>query len=460
MGRTPAVLAATLFAFAVGLLVATAGCERATSNEVAAPAPEPSPPPVDPNRTLALMPVSGEGPLVKEISDAQAAVEATPRDVDAWIALGQAWVQHARNAYDPGFFLNAEASAAIALGIAPGDRAALNLRGLVLLDAHRFEEAAALARQILAAHPKDPMALGTLSDAVLELGDVEAATRSVQAMLDIKPNLPSYSRASWLRWLSGDVEGALKLVRSAYDAGRSQRDPEPGAWVLVQAARIFWHKGDLEGAAAGLEMALKRVPGYPQALVEKGRVALARGDAAAAVTHLTGSWAARPLVETAGLLSEARARAGDAAGAEAAWKDAIALGEKTDALGLARLLAWKGERPSDAVALLEGERKKRGGVYMDDAWAWALYRAGRVEEARVASVRALGLGTPDAGVLYHAGAIAIAAGEIAEGRKLIERALATNPHFDVREAQEARALLNDGQGGAPAAQDRDPVSAL
>src|SRR5207248_4035275 len=114
-------------------------------------------------------------------------------------------------------------------------------------------------------------------------GHFEAAADAAQKMVDLKPNLPSYSRASWLAWLHGDVPAATEYARLAIDAGGDRSDNEPQAWVIVQAAMIFWSQGDLGGADAGFDTALDRVPGYPPALVGKARVALAQGRAADAV---------------------------------------------------------------------------------------------------------------------------------------------------------------------------------
>jgi hypothetical protein len=57
------------------------------------------------------------------------------------------------------------------------------------------------------------------------------------------------------------------------------------------------------------------------------------------------------------------------------------------------------------------------------------------------SRRAMRLGTRDARLLYHAGAIAIAAGDPVRGRRQIADALALNPGFDLTGSAEARRLL-------------------
>jgi hypothetical protein len=82
---------------------------------------------------------------------------------------------------------------------------------------------------------------------------------------------------------------------------------------------------------------------------------------------------------------------------------------------------------------------------VEDAYAWALHRAGRHTEARVAIDRALAHGTPDPRLLFHAGAIRVAQGDRDAGMILVRRALALNPAFDPVAAAEARTLLGDAR---------------
>jgi hypothetical protein len=46
--------------------------------------------------------------------------------------------------------------------------------------------------------------------------------------------------------------------------------------------------------------------------------------------------------------------------------------------------------------------------------------------------------------LYHAGLIALAGGRAAEGRELLQRALALNPSFAFPQAEDARRRLSGG----------------
>src|SRR5262249_27119153 len=158
---------------------------------------------------------------------------------------------------------------------------------------------------------------------------------------------------------------------------------------------------------------------------------LVQEDARAAALVLEKAYRLSPLVETAWLLGDAREAAGDAAGAAEAYAQVVKHGRLSDRRTLAQFYATKNRDVDEAVKLAEEELKVRGGPYTDDALAWALYRAGKLPEARAASDKALGLGTKDATLLYHGGAIRIAAGEVEAGQKMIRRALDLNPRFEL-----------------------------
>jgi tetratricopeptide (TPR) repeat protein len=178
----------------------------------------------------------------------------------------------------PELYRNVEACATHALAVAPSDVDALHLRGMVLMDAHQFADARALAQQLIERDADDVGAWGLLSDASLELGALADATTAAQRMVDLKPSLLSYGRAAHMRFLAGDTAGALGLYRLAITAGRHLKDREPSAWMMVQAALVFLDKGDYVGAEAGFDAALREVPGYEPALAGKRQAAQARAD--------------------------------------------------------------------------------------------------------------------------------------------------------------------------------------
>ncbi len=439
------------------------GCSEPKGSAKADPAPAIPPaaavPAADPeaslpaNERLALAKATGTTLADRSITEAQKNVRENRAKDDAWIVLGRAWVRKARESADPGFYLNADACAAIVLERSPDLKLALDLRGLVLLNGHKFDEARALAVQVTSRYPEDPMAWGTLSDAYLEMGRYDEAADAAQKMIDLKPNLPSYSRASHLQWLRGDVVSAREAVRRALDSGRAGKtDPEPGAWVFVQAATMFWHEGDYDGADAGFDKALERIVDYAPANVGKGRVAMAKGDARRATELLERAWKVSPLVETAWLLGDAREAAGDAKGAAEAYANVEREGRRSDPRTLSLFLSSKpgsAAHAEDALKLARDEYEVRKDIVTEDALAWALYRTGHIAEAKASITKARRLGTPDARLMFHEGAIRIAAGETAKGKKLIAEALKKNPAFDVAGAREAKSMLDERMAIAP-----------
>lgn len=394
-------------------------------------------------RTLALMTPGADLPVDQQIVRLQQSAQKLPKS-EAWVALGEAWIRKARDTARPFFYANAGACADLALAGEPESKLALDLKALVLMNDHRFEEARALAARIVARSPSDPVAWGTLSDALLELGRAPEAVEAAQRMMDLKPNLPSYSRAAHLQWLHGDLTAARESVRLAIDAGSDGKDKEPQAWVTVQAAMMFWNEGDAAGAEAGFDLTLERLPGFPPAQVGKARVLLGRGDARGAAALLDLAYQANPLVETGWLLGDAREAAGETALAQKAWADIERRGRSSDPRTLALFWATKDREHEAALKLALDERRVRDDEYTEDAAAWALYRAGRLQEARAASDKANRLGTRDARLWFHAGAIRAASGD-ASGRELVRKALELNPHFDRTGEEEARKLLAAGR---------------
>jgi len=215
-----------------------------------------------------------------EVTQAQrkAQVAADRERAAAWVAVGHAFVRVARTQIRPELYRNVEACATRALAVAPSDVDALHLRGMVMMDAHQFADARALAQQLIERDADDVAAWGLLSDASLELGAIADATTAAQRMVDLKPSLLSYGRAAHMRFLAGDTAGALGLYSLAIASGRPLKDREPSAWMMVEAALVFLHKGDYAGAEAGFDAALREVPGYEPALAAKRQAARARAD--------------------------------------------------------------------------------------------------------------------------------------------------------------------------------------
>jgi len=421
-------------------VVLTAACSEKPRGQVDA-SPPTTASAVDPDQSLpanarvALTKHEGTTNADRTILAAQAAVRRNMADDDAWVALGRGWIEKARESNDPRFYVNADACASVVLGKNPDHAAAADVRAVVLSSRHDFAEARSLAERITNRHPDDAGAWGNLSDALVELGRYEEAGDATQKMLALKPDLASYRRVAHLQWLQGDVARAKQTLENATDLDAN---------ALVELGMIFWHEGDYDGADARFDKALARTPDFAPALAGKGRVAMARKDFTRAAELFARSWDKNALLETASLLGDAREAAGDAKGAEDA-RALVVKNRATDPRAYSLFLstkkdATKAER-NEAVEIVSQEHVKRVDIHTEDALAWALYRAGMVEPAKSAMGRARRLHTPDARIVFHEGAIRIAAGDVAKGKELVKKALTMNRAFDWRGAEEARSLV-------------------
>ncbi len=386
---------------------------------------------------IALALHKGEAPIDSEIRARQGqikqfnwqvneqAVDATP-SVEK---LGWRFVEKARRSYDPGYYKLAEQCAACMEELQvtrtgePGkvkNAAALLLRGHILQNLHRFNEAEPIARELAAKRGLafDHMLLG---DVLLEQGKLDEAAHCYQKVLDLKPGLQAYTRAAQLRWLQGDTVGAIEMALQATRLG-TPSDPEAGAWAATRLAFFDLHYGALPQAAAACETALELMPQYAPALLMKGRVLLAQNRASAAIPFLQDAARQNPLPEYQWTLADAlRAEKRDAE-AQAIEATLQTKGASEDPRTYALYLATRSGDATPALRLAEAELKNRQDIHSYDALAWTLLRNGQTAAAWQNIEKALAAGTQDARLHFHAAAIAQANGLTAEARKHFKQA--------------------------------------
>ncbi len=119
------------------------------------------------------------------------------------------------------------------------------------------------------------MNYGTLGDALLELGEYQEGAEAIQKMVDLRPDVASYTRAAYVRELFGDMEGAIEIMGMAVRAA-SSRDLEHNAWCRVQLGHLLFHAGRLSDAEAQYQAALQIFPNYHFAFTGLGRVRAAQ----------------------------------------------------------------------------------------------------------------------------------------------------------------------------------------
>lgn len=333
--------------------------------------------------------------------------------------LGWAYIAKARSSRDEGFYHLAEACAqaieesdAAPHGAIPSE--ALLLRGHVASNFHRFAEAEKLATELVARRnlPYDLLLLG---DAQMEQGKIEEAIASYQRGVDLKPGLQSYARVGWMRWLIGDLPGAIEATELATEAA-SPSDPESLAWVRTRLAQFRLAAGDLDGAQRDLDVAAAALPDHPPTLLIAGRLALARNTPESALEPLRRAAEAEPLPDFLWTHAEALLECGQVEMAKAVEDEIVKNGPRDDPRTCSLFLSTRRGDAGKALALslAEEELKNRADFFTRDALAWALHANGRTAEALEQIDLALSGGTVDARLFLHAAAITKAAGESQE----------------------------------------------
>lgn len=412
--------------FTLGLAFFIAGCGKNPPPTAASKAPAPSVPEsqivaIDP-LTLVLMTQAGDTKLDREIRQCQDKIrEGKDGNREATLErLGWLFIAKARESFDPGYYKIAATCADVLDSDRPGCAEGLLLHGCVLENLHHFKEAEVIARKLVEQRGLS-FDFGLLGDSLMEQGRLDEAVTAYQSMVDLRPDLESYSRIAHLRWLKGDTDGAMAMMQAAL-AASSSKDLDPAAWVCTQLGLMNFQAGKKEAAERITATALVARPDYPPALLLRGRMAMAEGDYAAAVTSLETAAQANPLPEYQWALAEAlRAddREPEAVDLEARLCTA---GVVNDPRTLSLFLATSGQDAPTALRLAEAELQQRQDIFTQDAVAWALAANGRVAEARQHMALALAEGTQDGRLFFHAAIIAQQAGKREEARQWFHRA--------------------------------------
>ena len=191
-----------------------------------------------------------------------------------------------------------------------------------------------------------------------------------------------------IRWLAGDVEGAVQLLQHAVRSG-SRRAPEPLAWAYWRLAQLEFHRGQFAAAATACNEALNVLPKSAAALLIRARIAAASGKLEAALDDFRAAAEAAPLPEYRWALADALRSTNRRAEAEAVEARLEASGASDDPRTFAVYLATRNKRLDEASKLVERELEGRRDAGTLDALAFIRFRQQKKDEARTSIERAL-----------------------------------------------------------------------
>jgi tetratricopeptide (TPR) repeat protein len=381
-------------------------------------------------------------------------------DDGAWVNLGDALMQKARETMDLGYYGYAERAYRKALALNPNKTSALIGLAWVNGGRHEFEKSIEWANKALALDPQSNDAYGLIGDADVEMGNYDAAYEHYQKMLDIRPDLSSYSRGAHLLYLTGSTRRAAWLMLKAVDTGGPYA--ENTAWCRAQLALILFSDGNLLAAEAALQDAVKKTPNNYYVLAAMGKVKAARKDYPAAIGYYKKAVAVVPQHDAVVALGDLYALTGDKAEAEKQYalvETIHALQKANGVRGGWQLAQFDADHDRNlpaALAMVQEEYKTRPNVYVADTLAWCLYKNRRYAEASEMSKKALSKRTLEAGFFFHAGMISARLGIRSSAQEYLYQAVSLNPNFSPLSAPVSYATLKQLGSKPP---DAKPVAA-
>jgi tetratricopeptide (TPR) repeat protein len=428
--------------------LSASGCGDLISSRATASLPSPKIP--------AAAPLAGDDKASEEmVRFLEGRVKSDPEDFVANNKLAAFYLQRARETGSLNYLDLATRAAKASLASVPVIRNAGGLSALTQAEfsSHDFAAARDHAVQLTEIDPGEGYPYAMLGDALLELGDYDAAASAFQKLQRIDGGISdsSETRQARLAYLRGDNAGATRHFTTALviELNRPVPPRETVAWCRWQLGETAFAGGDYETAEQRYREALVTFPDYYRALASLGRVRAAVGDLPGAIVQYERVVQILPdptFVATLGDLYKLAGREKESAAQYALVEQIGHLSTASGALynrQLALFYADHDMKADEAYADAAREYEARHDIYGADALAWTALKAGKISEAQAAINNALKLGTRDAKLFYHAGMIARAAGDKNAARDYIERALTLNPQFDPWQAVIARRALEN-----------------
>jgi tetratricopeptide (TPR) repeat protein len=391
----------------------------------------------------AAIPSTDRSPAEQALTEARKAIREKPEQYAGYNLLATALMSRAEETSDPDFYQQAEGALERSLEIAPNNFDTAKIWAAILLAEKEYPAALATARALNGRVPDDVTVYGLLTDANIGLGNYKDAENAAQWMLNLRPgNLPALIRASHLRELFGDTEGAYELMELAYQSTPPTELMER-AGALTQMGHLRMASVKIDAAERFFQQALVVFPDYPAALENLARVRIAQKRYAEAIPLLERRYRSVPRAGNLYDLAEALHLAGEESDAKQAFanfeaKSLLESDRKDNSnIKLAFYYADHALQPAKALKVAQQEYAWHRDVYMLDAYAWALHVNGQEAESYRQIVSALAVGIVDAGIFRHAGEIALKTGDIAEAKHYLEQSAS----LMTADSEQARDLL-------------------
>ena len=325
------------------------------------------------------------------------------------------YLQKSRELADPSYLSRADSALTRSLDVEP-DRNFEAFLGMALLAnaRHDFAGSVEWSKRAIAVNPHNASSYGALGDALFELGRYRAADRAYQDMIDIRPDVASYVRASYAYQFRGETRAAIAAMKLALEAaGPRGEDP---AWIRHQLGDIYFGAGRLGRAAQQNRIGTRLAPGYVPPRVGLAEVDIGRGRLNRAIARMERAAIRLPSIEYLVTLADLYSATGQTDKARAGYGLALekirdhhrhGVGPDVD------FVLFYADHDIELDETLVHARQmyvQRPTAPVADALAWTLYKLGRAEEAWPLARQAATSSPQDPAFALHAGSIASAVG--------------------------------------------------
>ena len=376
-------------------------------------------------------------------------IEADPADIKSKIALANNFILEGRTTGNYAYYdVAAMKLANDVLEMDSNNFAALTLKSLIYLSQHHFADGLATAEKAKNLGPRNAFVHGVLVDGHVEMGNYDSAVLCAQQMMDIRPDLRSYARASYLREIHGDYPGAIEAMKLAIEAGAP--GDEATEWSRIQLGHLYENTGDLKSAEMNYQIALNERPGYMHAYAGMARLALASKEYDKAIGYYKQAsndaveGAFREELATVYFLSGQKEKANELTGlliddlnenAQAANTDE-SIGHYADKELAYAYLSIDNYDKALEHALLEYNRRPNN-IEVNETAAWVNYKKADVTKALLFIAEALKTNSKNPTLLCRAGLIYLKAGDKEKAKQFLKDGTENNPNINYKLKAEA-----------------------
>ncbi len=387
----------------------------------------------------------------KKVDELKVKIEKEPNSAKNYVQLAQIFLQESRITGNHHYYVT-KANELIdkALQLDSNDFEGLVIKASIYMTYHQFNEAKVLIEKVIAKNNYNAFAYGVLTDALVELGEYDQAVAACDRMLSIRPDLRSYARASYLREIHGQTDGAINAMMLAADAGLIGE--ENRAWTLYNLGNLFLNMGKLDSAEYIYKGILEERPDYGYALSGLADINIAKKNYPKAIELLVKAAQLTPNHIFVEKLADIYKAMGDKENEQEMIDKVLQAFEQHEKDGYdidkeyAVFCSNHEINLEEALQKAKREYERRPlNIEALDAYAWALYKNGRSDDAIQFIERATRLNTQKSLYYYHAAEIYNASGKKDLAAKSINQAMNINPYTKILYAHFSSELVKKSE---------------